>query len=130
MSLSSSHHRWIKSFVFAWRGIRSVCATELNFRIHLCITGIIVALGFAFGVSLAQWAALILATGLVLTAEALNTAVEYLADALHPEENQKIALAKDAAAAGVLIAAIAAALVGAIVFLPEIWELLQKTSAS
>lgn len=130
MSLSSSHHRWIKSFVFAWRGIRSVCATELNFRIHLGISIFIVVSGFAFGVSLAQWTALVLAAGLVLTAEALNTAIEYLADALHPEQDPKIALAKDAAAAGVLIAAIAAAVVGAIVFLPEIWELLQKTNAN
>lgn len=128
MSLSSSHHRWIKSFLFAWRGIRSVFLTELNFRIHLGMSVFVVVLGFVLDVSLAQWTALVLSAGLVLAAEALNTAIEYLADALHPEPDSKIALAKDAAAAGVLIAAVAAAAVGAIVFLPEIWEWYQMRS--
>lgn len=66
---------------------------------------------------------MILCIALVITAEALNTAVEELADALHPDEHPGIGRAKDVAAAGVLVAALLAAVVGALVFAPKLLAL-------
>lgn len=121
MRVSSSHYRGIQSFVDAGRGVRTVLRTEWNFRIHFAIFVLVVALGFLFQISGGEWLAVILSGGLVFMAEVFNTSLEYLADAVHPEADLGIGMAKDAAAGGVLIAAVAAALVGAIVFLPKAW---------
>ncbi len=79
-----------------------------------------IACGFWFGVSRGEWMAIVLCIGLVFAAEALNSAIEELADALHPDEHPGIGRAKDLAAAGVLLAAFAAAAVGLLIFLPRL----------
>ncbi|MEM1442559.1 MAG: diacylglycerol kinase family protein [Verrucomicrobiota bacterium] len=114
-------------FVDAFRGLVSVFRSERNFRIHAAIATVVVVAGFLFRVSTGEWIALALCIGFVMSAEVLNTAIEYLADAVHPEMDPGIRMAKDAAAGGVLVASVAAAVVGAIVFLPEVWELLSKS---
>lgn len=81
-------------------------------------------LGFSLKINSLEWIAVILCAGLVLSLELVNTAIEYLADTLHPERAKGIGLAKDAAAGAVFIAALAAACVGVIVFLPKLWLLL------
>ncbi|MEM6280326.1 MAG: diacylglycerol kinase family protein [Verrucomicrobiota bacterium] len=113
-------------FSDAIRGLVSVFRSERNFRIHVGAALVVVVAGFLFQVSVGDWFALVFSIGFVLTAEVLNTAIEYLADAIHPEMDPGIRMTKDAAAGGVLVASVAAAVVGAIVFLPEIWELLPK----
>ncbi|MEX2579885.1 MAG: diacylglycerol kinase family protein [Verrucomicrobiales bacterium] len=124
MYTSPNRFRLIKSFLHAGRGLRSVFVTEGNFRIHLAALVCVVVLGFAFRLSGLEWAAVLLAAAGVLTAETLNTAVEYLADALRPERDPKIGRAKDAASGAVLVAAVAAVVVGAIVFCPKLWQLI------
>lgn len=121
MRVSLGRYRGVQSFVDAGRGVRTVLRTEWNFRIHFAIFVLIIASGFFFGISAGEWLAIVLSAGLVFMAEVFNTALEYLADAVHPEVDRGIGMAKDAAAGGVLIAAVAAALVGAIVFLPKVW---------
>jgi diacylglycerol kinase len=121
MRVSLGRYRGVQSFVDAGRGVRTVLRTEWNFRIHFAIFALIIASGFFFGISAGEWLAIVLSAGLVFMAEVFNTALEYLADAVHPEVDRGIGMAKDAAAGGVLIAAVAAALVGAIVFLPKVW---------
>jgi diacylglycerol kinase len=121
MRMSSGRYRGFQSFVDAGRGIRTVFRTEWNFRIHFGIFFLIIVAGLVFGISAGEWLAIVLSAGIVLMAEVLNTALEYLADAVHPESDQGVGMAKDAAAGGVLIAAVAATLVGAIVFLPKVW---------
>jgi diacylglycerol kinase len=85
-----------------------------------------VALGFFLSLSMGEWIALVLCIALVLVAELLNTAIEYLCDALHPDLHPEIGRAKDVAAGAVLIAALAAMTVGAILFLPKLWDLFTK----
>ncbi|NLT70217.1 MAG: diacylglycerol kinase family protein [Verrucomicrobiaceae bacterium] len=121
MRTSPGRYRGIQSFVDAGRGVRTVLRTEWNCRIHFAIFALTVAAGFFFRLSGGEWLAILLSAGLVLMAEVFNTAFEYLADAVHPEADPGVGMAKDAAAGGVLIAAVAAALVGAIVFLPKVW---------
>jgi diacylglycerol kinase (ATP) len=112
-----------RSFVFAARGIRDLVVHEHNARIHLAVSLAVVALGGVLGLPAGDWALLGLTIALVWVSEAFNTAVEALADALHPETHPLIARAKDIAAGGVLLAAIAAATVGFLVLGPPLWRL-------
>jgi diacylglycerol kinase (ATP) len=104
------------SFRFAFRGLRTLFAAEPNARLHLLATLGAILLGAALRLTVLEWCAVVGAIALVWTAEALNTAVETICDLVHPEPHPLVARAKDVAAAGVLFAAIGAALVGALVF--------------
>lgn len=106
----------------AGRGLASVAQTEPNFRIHLGILIIVFVAGFVFRINLMEWLAIVMVAGLVVVAEVLNTALEYLADATHPEVDPGIGRAKDAAAGAVLVAAGAAVIVGLVIFLPKLWQ--------
>jgi diacylglycerol kinase len=90
-------------------------------RLHVAAAILAIAAGCFFQISAAEWIAVSLCIGLVMSLECLNTAVERLADRMSPEEHPLIRQAKDAAAAAVLLAAITAAVVGCLVFLPKLW---------
>ena len=96
---------------------------EHNMRVHLIVMCIVVIGGLLFRVSAGDWLSIILAASLVLVTEILNTCVEQLCNLITKERHPAVALIKDLAAAAVLIAALAAAFVGAIVFIPEIVRL-------
>ena len=105
----------------ACRGIAHVVRTEPHAQVHLAATVAVVALGLWLGLSLAAWGLIAGAIGLVWVAEALNTAIERLCDAVHPEDHALIGRAKDAAAGGVLLASVAAAAIGLLVLWPAVW---------
>lgn len=113
----------LRSFKFAFRGLRLVIQTQHNAWIHGVATVMMMVLGFAFRLSGPEWCWLILAAAAVWTAEALNTALEFLADAVTQERHPLIGKAKDAAAGAVLAAAIAALAIGLIVFCPHLAQL-------
>jgi diacylglycerol kinase len=105
-------------------GVVHLWRTQRSFRIQMVALLIVVAAGWAFGISLAEWLAIVLCCGFVLFAEAANTAIELLADALHPDEHPGIGRAKDVAAGAVLLAAGTSVVVGVLVFLhPVMWWL-------
>jgi diacylglycerol kinase (ATP) len=104
------------SFGFAFRGLQALLAAEPNARIHLMATVAAIAFGAVLRLTPLEWCAVVVAIALVWMAEALNTAVETICDLVHPEPHPLVARAKDVAAAGVLCAAIGAALIGALVF--------------
>ncbi len=108
----------LRSFGFALAGLGYAIRQEGNARVHLLATVLVVAAGLGLGVSRLEWAALAAAIGLVWVAELLNTALEILCDYVEPEKAEPIRRAKDVAAAGVLVAALAAAGIGALVFWP------------
>jgi diacylglycerol kinase (ATP) len=110
-----------RSFVYAFRGIVTLVRTQHNAWIHLIATFGVIVCGFIFNISNIEWSVIIFAIIIVWLAEAMNTAVEFLADAITREHNPLIEKAKDVAAGGVLITAIGAAVVGIIVFLPYIF---------
>lgn len=112
--------RLLRSFRYALRGLRRLVRTQANARIHLAATLGVLLLGMYAELALAQWALLVLAIGLVWTAEALNTAVETLADCVTEDYHPLIEKAKDVAAAGVLLAALTAAGVGLLVLVPAL----------
>ncbi len=109
-----------KSFGYAASGLRVMLRTQHNAWIHVSFSVLAVGLGFALGISVLEWCAIAGVIALVWIAEALNTALEALADALMPERHPKIAVAKDAAAGAVLVAAVAAVVVGGLVFGPRL----------
>ncbi len=112
--------RLLKSFKWAFKGLWNTIKTQPNMKIHLGVTFLVLIAGWIVGLSRLEWAIIGLAVALVLTAETFNTALEYLADALNPDFHPLIGQAKDAAAGAVLVAAILAALIGLLIFLPHL----------
>ena len=111
--------RW-SSFRCAFAGIAHMIRTQHHARWHLIGTIAVTAAGFLLRVNAGEWLALIVAMALVWTAEAFNTAIELLGDTITKEKHPLIGHAKDVAAGAVLLAAIFAALIGAIVLLPKL----------
>jgi diacylglycerol kinase (ATP) len=109
-----------QSFVDAGRGVAHLVASQPNARIHAVATVAAISLGAWLGLTAGEWCWIALAIALVWVAEAQNSALEALADAVHPERDPRVGRAKDAAAGGVLLAAIASAVIGALVFGPRL----------
>lgn len=110
-----------KSFQYAWAGLKALASTEHNSYIHAAFTIMVIVLGAIFRVTATEWALLILAAALVWMAELFNTAIEKTADLISKEQHPQIKLIKDVSAAAVLIAAIAAAVIGCLIFIPKIF---------
>jgi len=110
-----------QSFVDAGRGVATLLANEPNARIHLLASVAAIGLGLWLGLTALEWCWIALAIALVWVAEALNSALEALADAVHPERDPRIGRAKDLAAGAVLVAAIAAAVIGVLLFGPRLF---------
>jgi diacylglycerol kinase (ATP) len=112
--------KFIKSFKFAKAGAEHALKTQRNLWIHFCVG--LAVLGFAvwIKVTLLELGILVLAIFGVIVAEMINTSIEELVNILSPGHRVEAALAKNVAAAAVLLAAAGAIVVGAIVFLPRI----------
>jgi undecaprenol kinase len=123
MSEMRQQRRMWQVFADAGRGIRMAVQSERNLRIHLAVISIVVVTGFILGLSGMEWVAIVFSIGIVIVAELVNSAFEYLADTVHPEVDPGIRNAKDVAAGAVLIAVLAAVVVGVIIFLPKLWEI-------
>jgi len=108
----------LRSFGFALHGLGYALKTQGNMRMHLLAALLVGALGWGVGVSRMEWAALVVAIGLVMLAELLNSAIETLCDHVEPDRAEAIRHTKDMAAGAVLVAAMVAALIGGLVFYP------------
>lgn len=111
---------FVRSFSFAGQGVWYAVRTQRNMRVHLLAAAGAVTVGLVLRISAADWACVLTAIGLVLTAEALNTVVEALADLCTTEFHPLAKIAKDTAAGAVLISSVAALGVGVAVFLPRL----------
>lgn len=105
--------------MYAGRGVRTMLVSQHNARIHAVATMVVVAGGVALRLERAEWIAVVLAIVSVWTAEALNTAFEFLCDVASPDFHPLVEKAKDVAAGAVLITAIGAVVVAAFVFGPH-----------
>jgi len=113
----------IRSFYYAFRGILRMLRCQHNAWIHAAATLVVLCAGFYLRLSRADWCWIILAISIVWTAEALNTAFEFLADAASPEFHPLVRDAKDVAAGAVLITAAASLIIGVIVLFPYLEKL-------
>ena len=117
-SRMTSHNMrtFLRGFGYAFSGIGYCLKRERNFRVHMAAGFYVLLLAPYFSLSRGEWAALILTIGLVLAAEAVNTAIETVVDRLSPGRCDAARVAKDVAAGAVLLCAVAAVGVAAVLF--------------
>ena len=109
------------SFRYAFNGLKILIKEEHNARIHLFITFCVLIAGAIFKISIIEWIAIIFCIGLVFALELINSAIENTTDFISKEKNETIKRIKDLSAGAVLIAAIASAIIGLMIFLPRIF---------
>lgn len=109
----------LKSVSYAFKGMLILIRTEASIKIQACIAVIVIVAGFYFNISATEWMFQIAMIGLVMSIEGINTAIEYIADFVHPDHHKKIGLIKDVAAGAVFIASIIAIIIGGIIYLPK-----------
>lgn len=110
----------VKSFGYALNGLGFMLRTQHNAWIHLAATAAVVVAGVALQITQQDWRWIVLAIAIVWVAEIVNTAFEHLCDVVQPEFHISVKTAKDVAAGAVLVAAIAAAIIGGLVFWPYV----------
>jgi len=114
----------LKSFQFAFNGIKNLIKNEHNARIHIAALICVIGLGMVFKIELAEWIAVTIVSGLVFLTELFNTAIERLADFVEPNLNEKIGMIKDYCAGAVLISAMISVIIGGLIFIPRIIEMI------
>ena len=110
----------VKSFQFAFAGIKYIMKSQPNSWIHLAVTIAVILLGLWLGLSRVEWVLLVLTIGFVWAAESVNTALEALVDLVSPHHHPLAKVAKDVGAAGVLILAAMSVAVGLILLGPPL----------
>jgi diacylglycerol kinase (ATP) len=110
----------LKSVVFAFKGAVKLITTEHSVMVQTSLVVLMTVAGFYFEISTTEWMFQILVFGLVLSIEGLNTAVEKIADFIHPDYHERIGFIKDIAAGAVFFAAMTAITIGAIIYIPKI----------
>ena len=110
-----------KAFGYAFAGLIYVFKTAHAIWIQSAIAACAIAVGFYLHISASDWRWIAIAIAFVWTTESMNTAVESVCDALHPEHHPIIGIAKDAAAGAVLMAGIGAVVIGLLTFWPYVF---------
>jgi len=121
MTIKEFFHSRITAFGHAFRGWGYVLKTQHNAWIHTVVAAVVVALGLWLGLPPRDWAVLVLAIAIVFTAEFINTAIEAVVDLASPVHHPLAKVGKDVGAGAVLVAALAAALIGLLVLGPPLW---------
>lgn len=111
----------LRSFVFACKGLLTMLREEHNAWVHLLATVSVCLIGVHFGLTNYEWCWIVLAVVAVWTAEAINTAFEFLADVASPNFHPMVEKAKDVAAGAVLITSLGALIIGVLIFGQYLW---------
>jgi len=111
----------LKSMVFALKGAFKLITTEHSVMVQSSLAVLMTITGFYFGINRMEWMMQILVFGLVLSIEGLNTAVEKIADFIHPNYHERIGFIKDIAAGAVFFAALTAIVIGCIIYFPYLF---------
>lgn len=117
----------MRSFGYAFEGLASVLRTQPNFWVHLTAAVAALGLGLWLRLSAVELALLVLTCALVLAVESINTALEAMCDLVSLEYHPLIKRAKDISAAAVLMSALAAVVVGLLLFVPPLSHALGST---
>ncbi len=108
--------KFFKGFGFAFAGIWQMLLHERNFKVHVLALLAVISAGLYFHITTQEWINILLVSALVLSLEAINTAIEKLCDMHTKEIHPQIKLIKDVAAGAVLIAAIFALVIAFLIF--------------
>jgi diacylglycerol kinase len=114
----------VLSFVAAWEGVVYVIRTQPNVWIELTALGAVAIVGLFFGLSALEWGLLALTVAVIVALEAVNTAIETVVDLVSPTYHPLAKIAKDTAAAALLIAVLGSVVVALCIFGPKLWALL------
>lgn len=109
------------SFKYAFEGLGKAIKTERNIKIHICVMILVIISGIILKISKIEWIICIILFGLVISAELFNTAIEIAVDIAMPEKDSRAKKAKDVSASAVLVLAIAAAIIGLMIFIPKLY---------
>lgn len=109
----------IRAFKFAFKGFYLLVSQEHSIIAQVFIAVLVTILGFIMKISIQEWMFQVLAIGLVLSVESLNTAIERLADFVHPEHHKKIGIIKDIGAGAAFFAATTALIIGLLIYIPK-----------
>ena len=112
--------RFIHSFYYAFCGLISTLKTEQNMVVHVISALLVIFAGFLFQISYIEWIICFILIGLIMSAELINTALETVVDLVSPEIHPLAKIAKDTAAAAVLVLSIFAFLSGVLIFGPKV----------
>jgi diacylglycerol kinase (ATP) len=118
---NSLFNKYVRSFKYAFSGIVKVFLSERNFRFHSLAAILVICFGFLFNISITEWLFIATAIGMVVVAEAFNSAIEKLVDMVSPEKNENAGWVKDVAAGATLLATIIAVVIGLLVFIPYLF---------
>jgi diacylglycerol kinase (ATP) len=110
----------MRSFIYAFKGLKSVFRSEKNIAIHSVIALLVIVCGVFFRISRTDWLIVFLCIGMVFAAEIFNTAIEHMVDLVSPGKNEKAGMIKDISAGAVFILAIISAIAGLIIFGPHL----------
>lgn len=113
-------NRLIKSFGYAFNGLRLFFLKEKNGQLELLAAIVAIILGFWLSISTMEWCIVLLCIGGVLSLEMLNSVLEKLVDHIHPEKHSNIKIVKDMAAGAVLWFSIITSIIGLLIFLPKL----------
>ncbi|RAV30234.1 diacylglycerol kinase [Sinomicrobium soli] len=119
--MSSFLKNRIKSIGYAANGALLLLRTEASAKVQAAIACLTVIAGFCFGISAVEWMLQLLAIAIVMSLEGVNTAIEKIADFVHPDHHDKIGIIKDISAGAVFIAAVSAMIIGGIIYIPRIF---------
>ena len=111
-----------RSMTHAWAGLAFTIQTQLNAKIHLCVGFLVLVVAIWLGLDFLHLSVLVLTIGAVIAGETINTTVESIVDLLSPEWHERAKVAKDVAAAGVLILSLTAVIVGLLILGPPLFE--------
>jgi diacylglycerol kinase (ATP) len=109
----------LKSVTFAYKGAYKLITTEHSIMVQFSIGIIMTIAGFYFNITATEWLFQTFAIGLIMSIEGLNTAVEKIADFIHPNYHERIGFIKDIAAGSVFFAAVTAIIIGLIIYVPK-----------
>ncbi|GGX15181.1 diacylglycerol kinase [Aquimarina muelleri] len=108
----------LKGVGYALKGALLLLKTEASIQVQFGVAVFMTILGFYFNITSIEWILQFFAIGLVMSVEGMNTAIEAIADFIHPDFHNKIGFIKDIAAGAVFIAAITAVAVGLLIYIP------------
>jgi len=111
----------LKSIGYAFKGLMVLIKTENSIKLQLFIAIVVTIAGFYFKISSTEWLIQLVMIAIVMSTEGMNTAIEYMADFVHPEYHEKIGKIKDIGAGAVFIASIIAIIVAGIIYIPKIF---------
>ncbi len=111
----------LKGCIYSFKGGITLLKSEASIQVQFGIAILITIAGFYYHISPVEWIAQTLCIGLVMSIEGLNTAIEEIADFVHPDFHKKIGKIKDIAAGAVGIAALIAVIVAAIIYIPKVF---------